>query len=111
MDASQVVYPVLLICGLLALMLVVGTSATYLGLRVVGARFGTCPNCGRRGAGRIVENEVIDSRSHMDFKSRTPKRVTVKTFEDHWQCQHCGHEWTKTARETERKAVKSSKRV
>jgi len=109
MDISEFVYPVLLVCGFIGVMAVVGIGFSYLWLRVLGARFGTCPNCKRRDAGRIVASEVVDSRSHMDFKRQPPARVTVKTIEDRWQCQHCHHEWTMTVRETERTAVKPSK--
>lgn len=109
MNLDAILYPALLVCGLISVMAVVAIAFSYLWLRVLGSRFGACPNCKRRDAGRIIESEVVDSRSHMDFKRRPPARVTIKTLEDRWQCQHCQHEWTMTARETERTAIKPSK--
>lgn len=109
MDLGEIFYLTLVVSSFVGVMALVGIVSSYLSLRVLGARFGTCPNCHRRDAGRIIESETVDSRSHMDFKRSPPARVTIKTLEDRWQCQHCGHEWTKTLKETDRVVVRSSK--
>jgi hypothetical protein len=109
MEPGEIIYPALLICGLITVMMVVGIGSAYLWLRVMSRRLSICPNCQRQNAGHIVESIVVDTTSHMDFKARTPARVTTTTVEDRWQCQHCGHEWTKSVRQTERVAVHPSK--
>ena len=109
MDIGAVFYPLLLVCALLGVMLLVGIGFSYLWLRVLGARFNTCPNCHKQDAGRIVESVVLDSQSRMEFRRHPPSRVTERTLEDRWECQYCGHQWTKTAKEIDRVAVDRSK--
>lgn len=101
-----ILYPALLICAFFGVIILVGVGFSYWGLIIFDKQMRRCPDCGKRGGGDVVASEVIASRNYMDFKRQTPVRVTVKTYEEHYECQHCGHKWTRTAQETVRNQVK-----
>jgi hypothetical protein len=107
MDFGAIFYPTFLVLLLFGLIILVGVVFSYWWLVMFDKKLRTCPNCQTRGAGNVVESELIASQSQMDFKSHRPVRVTVKTFEDHYKCERCGHTWIRTAQETTRTAVKS----
>ena len=107
MDWLDVFFPSLIVCGIFAIMLAVAIGCSYLWLVWLGKRATKCPECGKMGAGELVESEVIDSKSHLDWKGRSgtsqqasPLRVTEETYEDHFECRYCGHRWMKTAQWT-----------
>lgn len=107
MDWLDVVFPSLIVCGIFAIMLAVAIGCSYLWLAWLGKRATKCPECGKTGAGELVESEVIDSKSHLDWKGRSgtsqqasPLRVTEETYEDHFECRYCGHRWIKVAQWT-----------
>ena len=106
MDLGAILYPSLLVCGLFGLMMAVGLGFSYLWLVMIHKQLSRCPECQRRGGGEIVETKVLAVQNHMDFKRYPPARVTVKTLEDHYKCQYCGHVWTQTGQETTRTRVK-----
>lgn len=106
----DIVFPVLLVCGLFAFIILVGIGYTYLWLLWLNARATKCPECRRRGGGELVDREVIDSKSYTHWKDppsifgrdairRQRVRVTEKTYGDHLRCKHCGHEWIVVAQE------------
>jgi len=110
---ASFVFPVLLLCGLFGIIILVGIGFSYLWLVWLGKEATKCPKCGERGAGELVESKVIHSRVYTEWKdtprvfSRDPRRrrpiqVTEKTYEDHFKCKYCGHQWTTTARGKER---------
>jgi DNA-directed RNA polymerase subunit RPC12/RpoP len=107
---ANFVFPVLLLCGFFGIILLVGIGSTYLWLVWLDKEATKCPECGEKGAGELVETEVIQSRVYTEWKDawgifgRDPSRrqlmqVTEKTYEDHFECEYCGHQWTTTARE------------
>jgi hypothetical protein len=107
MGWADVFFPSLIVCGISGLMLAVAIGCSYLWLVWLNKRETKCPECGRAGAGELVESKVIDSRSHLDWKKRSgpfqdtgPVRVTEETYEDHFECQYCGYRWTKTTQWT-----------
>ena len=114
MEWYDVMYPSLVICGLFGLIFLVGIGFSYLWLVWVGKEATKCPECGKRGAGELVESKEIRSRVYTEWKDtpqsifrRDPNRrqliqVTEKTYEDHFECEHCGCRWTKTAQERKR---------
>lgn len=113
MEWSNFVFPVLLLCGLFGIILLVGIGFSYLWLVWLDKEATKCPKCGERGGGELVESEVIHSRVYTEWRdtprmfSRDPRRrqpiqVTEKTYEDHFKCKYCGHQWTKTAQERKR---------
>ncbi len=106
----DVLYPALMICGLFGLIFLVGIGFSYLWLVWWGKEATKCPECGKRGAGELVESKVTHSRVYTEwqdgwgiFGRNASKRqliqVTEKTCEDHFECKHCGYRWTKTAHE------------
>jgi len=105
MNWADVVFPSLIMCGLFAIILVVGIGSSYLWLTWLNKRATKCPECGKTGAGELVESKLIDSRSRLErkthgsiFRQRArPIRVTEEVFEDHFECQYCGHRWVRTA--------------
>ena len=112
MEWYNLVFPVLLLCGLFGVIILVGIGFSYLWLVWLGKEATKCPECDERGAGELVESKVIHSRVYTEWKdtsmfSRDPRRrqpiqVTEKTYEDHFKCKYCGHKWTTTAQERKR---------
>ena len=108
MEWPDVLCPSLMICGLFGVILLVGIGSSYLWLVWSGKEATKCPECGKRGAGELVESKVIHSKAHTEWKTRSslfrqdvrPVRVIEETHEDHYECQYCGHRWTKTAQWT-----------
>ena len=108
MGWSDILVPSLMICGLFGVMLVVGIGFSYLWLVRLNKEATKCPECGKRGAGELVESKVIDSKAHTERRTHSsifrqdarPVRVTEETCEDHYECQYCGRRWTKTAQWT-----------
>lgn len=106
---AQIVFPLLLVCGAFAVMILVAIISTYFLLLWYNAQATKCPECGRKGGGEVVDSNVIDSKTYTQWKdartmfrrdpARRPVRVTEKTYEDHFVCKHCGHKWIKAARE------------
>lgn len=117
-DMDSGVFPLLLlVCGILVFIPVVGIGLSYLGLLVVDGEVRRCPECHRRGAGDIINSEVIDKLSYTDSsgkwnqllnpaKLRRQIQVTEKTHQDHYECRHCGHQWIKIAKEKNRRLAK-----
>lgn len=103
------VYPVLLMCGLLIVILLVGIGFSYLWLVWLGKQATKCPKCNKKGAGELVKSEVIHSNVRTEWKDmglfrrgssqRQRIQVTEKTYEDHFKCEYCGYQWTTTAQE------------
>ena len=63
------VYPVLMMCGLLIIIILVGVGFSYLFLVWWGKELTKCPKCGKRGAGELVESELIDSRVRTEWRN------------------------------------------
>lgn len=105
MNFADIFYPGLVICGLLLLMLLVSVLSSYIWLRHVDSRYRTCPECGKKGVGSVVETNVIEAATHIDHKGRRPKRVTVSTHEDVYHCEACDHRWTVNFKEEQRQEM------
>jgi hypothetical protein len=114
--AADVFVPVLLVCGLFGLIILAGIGMSYVSLLWFNAQMTKCPACGRRGAGEFLDAQVVDSKSSIERRSTAFRfggqadrrvRVTEKTYEEHFRCEHCGHEWTRTAREKNTTPIKS----
>lgn len=93
-------------------MLVVSTVFSYLWLRYIDAEARKCPQCQTKGAGEVLEYELVDSRSYVDsaavqkmprkFRRRAkPVQVEEKKYKVDYKCNQCGHEWTDFATEKE----------
>ena len=109
MNVNDIFYPGLIICGLLIVGgLVIFATTSWL-FKVTDGRLRRCPNCERKGAGYITHTDTIESNSHMDFKGRTAVRVTNEAFEDHYECEHCGHTWMIPFSRTTREKRKSQR--
>jgi hypothetical protein len=111
MDISIFMLP-LLLCGALGILFVVSTVFSYFWLRYVDAESRKCPQCQTKGAGEVLEYEVVDSKSYVDsaaaqkiprrFRRRVkPIRVEEKKYKVDYKCNQCGHEWTDFATEKE----------
>ncbi len=116
MEWPDVLYPSLIICGLFGVILLVGIGFSYLWLVWLNKEATKCPECGKRGAGELVESKVIRSRVYTEWRNtwsifgrdssrRQPIQVTEKTYEDHFECKYCGYRWTKTAQEKQTGAI------
>jgi hypothetical protein len=106
------VYPLLVGFGLFAVVLVIGTVFAYFFLVWWSKELTKCPECGKRGAGALVESTEIGSRvytewrNERDWTSFKPTRrqlyqVTEETRRDRLKCESCGHQWTRTAKQSQ----------
>lgn len=102
MDFLAIVYLTLLICGFVSVVILIGIAVSALWLRYIDRHLRACPRCRRKAAGYIVETETASSHSHVDSKGREPARVTEEHLIDHYQCEHCGHTWTRSFKQTKR---------
>ena len=108
MGWADILYPFLLTGGLCGVILLVTVGSSYLWLTWMNRQAAKCPECGKAGAGELVDSEMINSRTRTEQRKRLglfrqetkPVRVTEETYKDHFKCEHCEHEWTKTARWT-----------
>lgn len=97
----EFVFPLLLIAIFIGIMFGVTTLTSYFWLRHMDNTVRRCPQCEAKGAGEITETVELDSSSEVDFKRKPPRLIVTKHFEDHYECNQCGHSWTRTFRETE----------
>jgi hypothetical protein len=105
---GEVLYPSLLICGVFGLFFLLAVVSSYLALTWFNKRATQCPACDRKGAGEVVESRVLNSVTHTEQRTRWGLfrqdrymvQVTDETYEDHFECQHCGHRWIKTGQWT-----------
>jgi hypothetical protein len=113
MEWLDVLFPSLMVCGLFGVVFLVAIGFSYLGLVLLHKEMTKCPQCGRRGAGDLVEREEVASEVRTEWKDprgrfgrdrgqRQLVQVTQKTYEEHFECQHCEHRWTRTTQETQR---------
>ena len=98
-DFINILYPTLLICGLVTAIILISVVLTVLFL---DRHLRACPECHRRGTGYIVDTETLESNTHIDYRGGQAARVTKEHLVDHYECEHCGHQWTRTIRRTER---------
>lgn len=105
----DIFYPSLLICGMVGIVFLVSVVSSYLWLTWVNKQATKCPECGKTGAGELIESKEINSRIRTEWRTRKslfrqdtrPIRVKEETHEDHYKCQYCGHQWIKTAQWTQ----------
>lgn len=105
----DVFYPSLLICAPLIVIFLVTVGVCYLWLTWWSKRATRCPECGKKGAGELTESQLINStvrteqRTHYGLfrQEQRPTQVKEETYEDHFRCQYCGHQWVKTAQWTQ----------
>jgi DNA-directed RNA polymerase subunit RPC12/RpoP len=113
MDQGLIFVP-LLICGMLGIMMAVATGFSYLWLRHVEAEAKRCPHCQSKGAGDVLEYEMIEEHTYIETDAKgwlprrhrrraKPVRVEKKKYKVDYRCSQCGHEWTGVAMEEERK--------
>ena len=114
---GDVLYPLLIICALFGVFMLVAVGSSYFLLRWYQAEMTRCPQCRRRGAGELMESEEVGSKAYirpknvrtlLDRLTRAPQRVRVteKTYDDHYRCRRCGHEWTAQGKEREQELIK-----
>ncbi len=118
---GDVFFPLMLVCGFFGIIILVGIVFSYLWLRWLNAQMTKCPECGRKGAGELVNTDVINAKSYTVWKDarnvlgwdasrRRRVRVTENTYEDSFRCQFCGHQWVMTAQEKKESPVGASGR-
>ena len=106
---AEVLYPSFLVCGMFGVILLVGIGFSYLWLVWLNKQATKCPECAKKGAGELVESNVIDSRIRTERRTRiglfrqdeSMVQVKEEMYEDQFECQYCGHRWTRTGRWTQ----------
>ena len=113
---ADLIYPIGMICGMFGIFILAQIVITYIWLRWLSAKATRCPECGRKGAGELVDSNEIDSKAYIQWKDvrnifgrdsgkRQRIRVSEKTYEDHFECRYCGHQWMTTAQEKKKSPV------
>lgn len=113
--AADIFFPILLVCGFFGVLILFGILMSYVSLRWLHSEMTKCPECGRRGAGEFLDSEVVDSKTYIERGSATTRffgdagkqvRITEQTYAEHYRCEHCGHEWTRSAQEKKTTPIK-----
>ncbi len=100
---STVLYLMLVLCGLLSALL---AAVVYFTINSLDRRFRRCPECGQTGTGYIYDTEIIESTAHIDYRVNNPMRTKEVRTVDQYECEQCGHQWTRTMERTERTPYK-----
>jgi len=96
MNFLDVILPILPVCGLLILVLLAGIALNYLWLKLMLRNINTCPECGAKGAGEFVDTQVIVLSNSVDHRGRKPVRIKEEKVTDHYECEVCKHNWTRS---------------
>jgi rubredoxin len=83
-------------CILAILVLLLGIVSGYFILNRTVRRFWTCPECGRKASGEIIDTEETILSNKVDYQLRNPTRIKVVQITDHYQCKVCKHTWTRS---------------
>ncbi len=110
MNFLEIMYPTLVMCAPITLVIIIGIAVTALWLKIMDKNIRACPECGRKAAGTIVETEEVLLSSYVDHKRRTPVRVKKLKIIDHYQCDFCEHTWERSFNRTEPVPVKVTPR-
>ena len=55
-----------------------------------------CPKCKRGGVGKIIETETESLGVKVDRSKLTTIRLKREKVTDHYSCDYCGHQWTRS---------------
>jgi predicted RNA-binding Zn-ribbon protein involved in translation (DUF1610 family) len=102
MDFLDVIVPILPMCGLLILVLLIGVAFNALWLKLMYRQIRACPSCGAKAAGEIVDTQEIVIANNVDHRGRKPVRIKETKVSDQYQCEVCGHTWTRSFIQKER---------
>jgi hypothetical protein len=86
---ADLVYPLGVICGLFGIFVLAQVVITYIWLR----------------SKEYVQWKNARSFFGLGTGKRQRVEVSNKTYEDHFECQYCGHRWTRTAQERKESPV------
>jgi len=70
--------------------------AGFILFRLVDRKLRRCPNCKRGAAGIIVESETEPHGIYTDRRGKDMVRIKSEKVIDHYQCNRCGHTWTRS---------------
>lgn len=102
MKALDFIIPLLPVCGLFILVLLLGIGINILWLRSIYRKIWTCPNCGAKEGGEIIDTQKIVLSNHMDYRSRKAVRIKETKTIDTYQCGTCQHTWERSFMTKER---------
>ncbi len=91
---SELFYLMLVLCVFLIVLL---ASVVFLTIHVLDRRFRRCPECHRTGTGFIADTETFESSPHIDYRQNNPVSTIEVRRVDHYKCEQCGHQWTRTS--------------
>lgn len=69
---------------------------SWLLFRSVDRNLRRCPNCKRGGMGTIIETMIEPQGIKVDRSKLTTIRLKREKVTDHYSCEHCGHQWTRS---------------
>ena len=102
MNLQDFFYFGLLFLLLLTVFAVFWLVGGYILFRMVDRKLRACPDCKRGAAGTIIETEIEPLGTQIDRTGKEAVRVKSERVTDHYQCNHCGHTWTRTFERKER---------
>lgn len=96
MTLTDLLYYTLTLLIILAIFGVFWVIGGYILFRVVDRKLRRCPNCKRAAAGTIIESETEPLGIQVDRRGKEMVRIKSEKVIDHFQCDHCGHTWTRS---------------
>ena len=70
-----------------------------------------CPNCKRGGVGSIIDTEIESLGVKVDRSKLTTIRTKREKVTDHYSCDHCGHQWTRSFTREEQLPVQKASKI
>jgi len=67
-----------------------------------------CPKCKRGGVGVIIETEIEPLGVKVDRNKLTTIRLKREEVTDHYSCDHCGNQWTRSFTREEELPVRNA---
>ena len=68
-----------------------------------------CPKCKRGGVGKIIETETESLGVKVDRNKLTIIRIKREQVTDHYSCEYCGHQWTRSFTREEQLPVQKAR--
>jgi len=89
-------YPFLALCGFLLFAGITITITIVLWFRHIDNSLRACPECGKKGTGHIIETDILNETTTFERRGFRTYRFKDEHLVDTYQCDNCGHEWTRT---------------
>ena len=108
MSLIDLLFFALVIVIILAFFGVIWMIGGYYLAHKVDQDYRSCPACKTKGAGTIIDSEVVLLSNSIDRTKLTPYRVKREKVTDQYQCESCQHTWEKTFDREDRSPIEGT---